>query len=381
MELKKRLTAGVITTLSFIGFAMTSCVDEEYDFENVSEQVEIGKSWALPTGNAEFTIGDLVDEYASHTRTGFYVTSINDTVVLEYDTVFYIPNIKLKTSYDEIHTVNYCFMDDLPDGCRPVLDDPYLILQAENDTKAGFNIKIVDVKDNTGKVVTYNQPGVLPVGINSNVEIHNRPQGEGTTGISDMLEDKNTKHYYIRLQLSPNADPSEIDDLIPVDGVLAIRFKFIMPICFLKNTYLIYSDTIKDVEINDILDNEYVTKATIRFDVENRIPMAVDAEFTMLDGNFNTIPCPNSTSTDGAYHYLIPKSKTKNGVTTDSTHSVVRIEYDKNTIADLRKARNIRITVHVPKEGEVTDDATRVMRSNSIKFKGSLYTPNGINIE
>ena len=139
-----------------------------------------------------------------------------------------------------------------------------------------------------------------------------------------------------------------------------------MPLWFEEGCHFTYTDTIRDMNIDDILDNEFVRKATIKFVATNSFPFGGKVKFKMLDQNENVI------TTFKDYTFDIARGKTDaSGNATSAVTDTIWLHYDEDMIKDLKRTKHMVVTVST--YPEPLDHKVRISKDNKITFKGGIY--------
>ncbi|MBP5742126.1 MAG: hypothetical protein J6W49_01640 [Paludibacteraceae bacterium] len=349
----------------------TSCIDDKIDLSNVSSQMQIGDVVAIPIGNAYFDMSSLLAENGAHMNSSYKLETIDGVVALTYDTLFTIPNMKLMdgNKKDTLWGVDYSFYEDLPEGIIIKPADPHIVITSKNSARANIDLILNKVTGSTGAFVEYDNLTVIPENEEVVETITNQGKPSSTSTLGRLIGDKNVTGYKLSFsyQAKPGKSNFSLAEALNNTDFLKLNVKFIMPLWFEEGCHFTYTDTIKDMRINDILDNEFVKKATIRFVATNSFPFGGKVKFKMLDQNFNPI------GTFKNYVYDLASAKTDgNGRVVSSVNDTIWLHYDEDMIDDLKRTKHMVITVST--DPEPMPNKVRISEDNNITFKGGIYT-------
>ena len=378
--MNKRI-ATKLTMIIVLSLFMASCTDDKMDMANISDQMEAGSTYALPIGTAEADFRSLLEENVRHVDGKFRIETINGELALTYDTAFMIPKSEIVGGLEITKTfkVNYCLYDDLPDGTIIKPMNPYIILQPQNNATVNYDLKLNSITVGT-KTVVYNSTYIIKENLSEQSIIPNRGTEESTSSIGEIVGDPTVKDYAINLTLKAKEAGSGITIGDALEGVdkLRINVKCVVPLWFDKESHFTYTDTIKDIEIDDILDNDYVKSATIRIIATNGFPFEGKVRLRMLDYYGNDIAGANGNTPDGSYTYYIRSADVDaDGNAIRAAYDTIWINYDENSIADLRKARNMEIKVST---NDLDTHRIKIKETDKAIFKCGIYTIVGINL-
>jgi hypothetical protein len=183
-----------------------------------------------------------------------------------------------------------------------------------------------------------------------------------------LIGDKAVTGYQLDFsyQAKPGKSGFSLAEVLNNTDFLKLNVKFVMPLWFEEGCHFTYTDTIRDMNIDDILDNEFVRKATIRFVATNSFPFGGKVKFKMLDQSENVI------TTFKDYTFDIASGKTDaSGNTTSAVNDTIWLHYDENTIDDLKRTKHMVVTVST--YPEPLDHKVRISKDNKITFKGGIY--------
>lgn len=349
---------------------VTSCIDDKINLSNISSEMQIGETLAIPIGNSEFNMEDLLAEHGAHMNSLYKLETQDGFVVLTYDTTYSIPNLKLMdgNKKDTLWSVDYSFYEDLPEGIIIKPADPHIVITSKNSAKANIDLILEKVTGSTGAFVEYDDLTIIPEEEEVSKIITNKGKPSSTSTLGRLIGDKAVTGYQLDFsyQAKPGKSGFSLAEVLNNTDFLKLNVKFVMPLWFEEGCHFTYTDTIRDMNIDDILDNEFVRKATIRFVATNSFPFGGKVKFKMLDQSENVI------TTFKDYTFDIASGKTDaSGNTTSAVNDTIWLHYDENTIDDLKRTKHMVVTVST--YPEPLDHKVRISKDNKITFKGGIY--------
>ncbi len=144
-----------------------------------------------------------------------------------------------------------------------------------------------------------------------------------------------------------------------------------IPIWLNAGSILAYSDTLKNVNLDEILKDDSMKELVLKFENKNTLPFGFDIDVKLLDENYNLIPNQHT------YLYHI------DAATTDDTGKVLSevasnffIKYKKGFNDELTQTKHIQLNITTNE----LSNKIKVQNTNSIQIKLGAYTSGGISI-
>jgi len=171
------------------------------------------------------------------------------------------------------------------------------------------------------------------------------------------------------LQVMPHAVSN---DFVSTDSKMRVIVGINVPFWLDAGSMLTISDTTSN-SIKGILNSKDITKAVLKLNSSNKLPVDVTVFFELLDANNLVIP------TAGVYKYTIKAATVDaDGVPVTPTVSNFNITYDSTTIADLKKATKFKITVQA--KGMDINSKMKFRMQDYINIKIFGYAQGGISL-
>lgn len=383
--MKSHLILGLVMMIMGTA-AMTSCVDEDLDVKKMSNTLQIGQGFGVPAGTAEFSIMDLLDKYDKENNPSFNIATYPDgSIIFEYTSDLKLPN-PLKYKPDVLPsplpdsvvlpvvsaTINYDMMNQLPDGCIIKPHQPYMTIEKTNTVIPHVSAKLSSIQA-TGT------SGIMTCTYDKQINLLTTDTIWGGVknpqSFADMMADPAVESYTINFEVKAKLDATAKVD----DDSLEMKSKICFPIWLDANSYITYADTIKDFDMGDLTDNDFLNTAVLACEIHNSMPFDVSLTFTMLDASFNPI------TTAGTYkkHHIQSATVDASGNVTAPTVETIKVfQYDELLRQDLKNTKHLKIQFELPKQETATKSYTanpiQLRTSNKIGVKAWIYTNDGI---
>lgn len=382
---RNTLLIGIAALLA--GFTtFSSCVDEDLDISKMSKTIQIGKSFGVPAGTAEFSIMDLLEKYDTENNPLFSIETYPDSsIVFEYSSVLKVPNpwkykpATLPTPLPDsiiLPTVSadidYDMMRQLPDGCILVPHQPYMVYYKQNTVIPHVSVKLKDIQ-------TVGTSGAMSCTYNKQIELTKTDTIWGgvkaPNSMAEMISDPMVDTYTFNFEVKAKFDVTTTSD----DDSIELHNKICFPVWLDANSYLTYSDTIKDFDMGDLTDNDFLNTAILACEVTNSLPFDVTLTFTMLDDSYNPI---TTAGTYKKHHFQSATVDTDGKVIAPNTEIVKLFKYDELMRQDLMNTKHLKIQFEIPKQETATTSKTtkpiQLRTNNKIGLKAWIYTNDGI---
>jgi hypothetical protein len=161
---------------------------------------------------------------------------------------------------------------------------------------------------------------------------------------------------------------SGVSNFITDNPKVSIKFDLKVPLHLNGGSYIELNDTIKDLDINDVLDKDYIDSTVLVLNVTNGIPVGVDFRIKLL--NADKTPVPN-TSIDSIFIVNAPNVDANGLVLRDELKiQTIKINIKKDQLEQLRNAKHIAYTIRVDRKD---NKAINFETTNSFAIKAGIF--------
>jgi len=154
-----------------------------------------------------------------------------------------------------------------------------------------------------------------------------------------------------------------------------------LPAWFKQGTYISLTDTIWDVNLGEVMENDFsLNKAIIFFDLENGLPFDVDVDFSFLDENHELVVIKNPKLAAN-----LKKLKVNAAAVAPTTYVVknpttlkLEIELDNTMLDEIKQFKHLVISYKVNVND--SNSSVKVTTNNFLQVKMSFYIKGGIKL-
>ncbi len=270
------------------------------------------------------------------------------------------------------------FAKDLPEGLFK-FSDPELKLTVTNNVgiRLGVNLDYLKAyrKDEVNYDTVYAQ---FRNNLHSTkIIIKAAPEyGASATTVYTIDKDSGQIHRLFDNKLLPNkldykfrltSEAREDPDFIIPKPKIDVKFEVKVPLRFSAGSYVEFQDTIPDLNLDSILNQDYIDNAILVLKVTNGLPVGVELKLKMIDENGIKV----NTTIDSTFTINAPVINANGFV--DRTKLVgqeIRIEIQKSQLAQLRSTRQIIYNIRVDRKD---NEPIRFEKSNSFAVKAGIF--------
>lgn len=270
------------------------------------------------------------------------------------------------------------FQKDLPDGLFK-FSDPEIKLTVTNNVgiRLGVNLDYLKayLKDDADYDTVYaqfrNNQHSTKIIINPSPEY-----GVSATTMYTIDKDSGQIHRLFDNKLLPNKldykfkltnERTEGVDFIIPKPKIDVKFEAKIPLRFSAGSYIEFKDTIPDLNLDSILNQDYIDNAILVLKVTNALPIGVELKLKMIDENGVKV----NTTIDSTFMINAPMIDANGFV--DRTKLVtqeIRIEVQKSQLAQLRSTRQIIYYIRVDRKD---NEPIKFQKSNSFAIKAGIF--------
>ena len=300
-------------------------------------------------------------------------------LAFEYAKGLFSPTLTNNDQVEEIDLTD--FMKSLPEGLFR-LSEPAINFSIRNNLgiKIGLNVDYFKAYHND------NSPGEVYADFGNgrrDTQISIAPAtkiGETVTtsytinkanGKLDALFDNNPIYDMLSYKFNTEnlrKNLADAQDFITPKGRVKVDFDVRVPLKFNAGSYVAFSDTIKDIDLDSLLEEDYLEKAIIVLKVTNGLPIGVQVKPVFLAEDYT--PLDDSLQPDSVL--VSPAPVTSQGaVIKDNIEAQnVQIEIEKDQFTEFKKAKHLYLDVLLK-----GDNGEKIFfeKSNSIQFKLGIW--------
>lgn len=297
---------------------------------------------------------------------------------------FFKPTISNESQIESVDLGD--FQKDLPEGLFK-LSEPSMKLTVTNNVglKLGVNIDYLKAyrKDEVGYDTVYAK---FKNDLHSTKIIINPSPEYGVTSTTSYTIDKDTGQIHrlfenkllankldYRFTLS-NERTEGVDFIIPKPKI-DVKLDLKIPLRFSKGSYVEFIDTIADLRLDSILNQDYIDNVTLVLKVTNGLPVGVNLKLKMIDENSVKV----NSSIDSIFTVNAPAINLNGYV--DRTKLIaqeIKIEIKKAQLPQLRNARHIIYSIRVDRKD---DEPIKFEKSNSFGIKAGIFVKGDMGLD
>jgi hypothetical protein len=163
------------------------------------------------------------------------------------------------------------------------------------------------------------------------------------------------------------------EQFIGSDSWMRLTANVQMPFWLDSGSVITYADTIESED----LTNEYITSASLTFRYTSKLPLGFEFTVKLLDKDKK----PVEVSAPEKYRYNIKAAPVDayGDVAANSRDGEFIIEYDANTVDELKKAKYV--VINLKATGATPQSRIKIMNTNSLKISAELRTEGGLTVE
>ncbi len=193
-----------------------------------------------------------------------------------------------------------------------------------------------------------------------------------TNGLDNIFTIKfNDAKLDISFKQDLSQKPATNKEFIKSDSKIDMIADISIPIWLEIGSILAYSDTLENVNLNDILEDDNINELVLKFTNTNSLPFGFDINIELLDENSNLIPTTNN------YSYHVDAATVDNtGKVLSEVVSNFNIKYENGVNDEFKYTKHIKLNITT---NELTNKV-KVQNSNSLQIKLGAYTSGGISI-
>lgn len=357
-----------LLTLGFLSclFVVSSCQDDidvsKADYQNGWLK---GK-YSAPLGEAHLTFGEAADKYYEENTDLFGSVRIKDSmgfIFLQYDTTVNIEYSKIELNeeaftftLDQTTTLHFDIPNTIPDECVFNFSNAHIDFELDNTTDYKMSAHVDEITSNSASV-TYDRTFV----VDSKSKISETFQDAGISGkFTSLLNDRDNTDFTASYNLVIGFDDDILDEL---DGLseadkkirlheiynsyktsgktFPIHFTVIMPLQLGEGSKLVYTDTIRNVDLSDVVDNDQINQAQIQINVNHQIPFGMTIDLTPMDEAFMPVAVVDETKYKN--HVIAGPNVDVNGASINEASTDITILYEENMIPELRQTKHFLV--------------------------------------
>lgn len=270
------------------------------------------------------------------------------------------------------------FQKDLPDGLFK-LSDPQLKLTVTNNVglKLGLNLEYLKAyrKDEPDYDTVYaqfrNNLRSTKIIINPSPEY-----GASATTLYTIDKDSGQINRLFDNALLPNKidykfkltnERTEGVDFIIPQPKIDVKFDVKVPLYFSAGSYVEFKDTIPELELDSILDKDYIDSAILVLNITNGLPVGVELKLRMINELGQTV----NTTIDSTFTINAPVIDANGFV--DRTKLVaqqLKIKITKSQLPELRNTKKIIYSVRIDRKD---NEPIRFQKTNSFAIKAGVF--------
>jgi hypothetical protein len=308
INMKKVLNKFLLVLLFPI--CVCSCVDNDYDFDNIDDSGGLSPALTLPIGSLNTSVLDFIHNAGIDEK---YLEIGTDTIYVVYDGSMsltpttsipdfdqygdllpYIPPVQFAFDGGEANIDIDVFKDLESRGSILYPSNPRVRCVISNYIGADIDLKINSIKSYGGDL---EKSAVFGDGEHSySIQVGSAPKA-GDRTVSTVVFDKDNGRMHELFSIAPERISYDfsVDMNIKNDGFL-VKDKFVdidydikIPLTFSGGTELSSADTLDfDLSGDDFVSS--LDEFKLWIDYQNRLPASVELEIRFLDASKNVIP-------------------------------------------------------------------------------------------